>query len=53
LSCGVAQAGMPTLLKIVYILEMWMGRLEFLSVFTLFGFIATSFRSMRLRKAVV
>jgi trk system potassium uptake protein TrkH len=53
LSCGVSQAGMPTLLKIVYMLEMWMGRLEFLSVFTLFGFIATSFRSMRLRKAVV
>jgi trk system potassium uptake protein TrkH len=50
LSCGVTQANMPTLLKIVYILEMWMGRLEFLSVFTLFGFIATSFRSMRLGK---
>jgi trk system potassium uptake protein TrkH len=50
LSCGVTQASMPTLLKIVYILEMWMGRLEFMSVFTMFGFIATSFRSMRLRK---
>src|SRR5450756_3080151 len=53
LSCGVTQASMPTLLKIVYMLEMWMGRLEFLSVFTLFGFIATSFRSMRVRKAAV
>ena len=51
LSCGVTQAGMPVLLKIVYIFEMWMGRLEFLSVFTLFGFIATSVRSMRVRKA--
>ncbi|MEN6387315.1 MAG: potassium transporter TrkG, partial [Candidatus Cryosericum sp.] len=50
LSCGITQASMPTLLKIVYILEMWMGRLEFLSVFTLFGFIATSFRSIRRRK---
>jgi trk system potassium uptake protein TrkH len=50
LSCGVVQAGMPTLLKIMYMLEMWMGRLEFLSVFTLFGFIATSVRSMRRRK---
>jgi trk system potassium uptake protein TrkH len=44
---------MPTLMKIVYILEMWMGRLEFLSVFTLVGFIAISFRSIRLKKAAV
>ena len=50
LSCGVTQATMPTLLKIVYIVEMWMGRLEFLSVFTLFGFIAASFRGLRRQK---
>jgi trk system potassium uptake protein TrkH len=53
LSCGITQATMPTLMKIVYILEMWMGRLEFLSVFTLVGFIAISFRSIRLKKAAV
>jgi len=45
LSCGVTQEAMPTLLKVVYIAEMWMGRLEFMSVFAVFGFIATSFRS--------
>ncbi len=51
LSCGITQATMPTLLKIVYIAEMWMGRLEFMSVFAMVGFIATSFRSMHGRKA--
>jgi trk system potassium uptake protein TrkH len=50
LSCGITQATMPTLLKVVYIVEMWMGRLEFLSVFTLFGFIAASFRSLKRQK---
>lgn len=53
LSCGVTQATMPTLLKIVYIGEMWMGRLEFMSVFTMFGFIATSFRSLKREKVAI
>ena len=38
LSCGITQAGMPAVLKITYILQMWIGRLEFMSVFTLVGF---------------
>jgi trk system potassium uptake protein TrkH len=38
-SCGVTEQGMPAVLKITYILQMWMGRLEFMSVFALFGFI--------------
>lgn len=38
LSCGITQAGMPAVLKITYILQMWIGRLEFMSIFTLIGF---------------
>lgn len=35
LSCGITTPEMPNLLKIVYIFQMWTGRLEFMSVFTL------------------
>jgi trk system potassium uptake protein TrkH len=38
LSCGITQAGMPAGLKITYIFQMWAGRLEFMSIFTLIGF---------------
>ncbi len=38
LSCGITQASMPVLLKIVYIIEMWAGRLEFISVLVFVGF---------------
>lgn len=38
LSCGITGAGMPSGLKITYILQMWAGRLEFMSIFTLLGF---------------
>lgn len=38
LSCGITGTGMPALLKVTYILQMWVGRLEFMSVFTLIGF---------------
>ncbi|MFY9402930.1 MAG: TrkH family potassium uptake protein [Candidatus Omnitrophota bacterium] len=38
LSCGITSISMPAFLKITYILQMWAGRLEFLSVFTLAGF---------------
>lgn len=37
LSTGMTNASMPSVLKIVYIFEMWIGRLEFLSVYVLFG----------------
>lgn len=36
-SCGITDTGMPALLKITYIFQMWAGRLEFMSVFTLLG----------------
>ncbi len=39
LSCGITNTQMPTALKITYILQMWAGRLEFMSVFTILGFI--------------
>lgn len=38
LSCGITNPGMPAALKITYIIQMWAGRLEFMSVFTLMGF---------------
>jgi Trk-type K+ transport system membrane component len=31
---------MPAALKLTYIFQMWAGRLEFMSVFTLAGFLA-------------
>ncbi|MCM8830758.1 MAG: TrkH family potassium uptake protein [Candidatus Omnitrophica bacterium] len=44
LSCGITKTTMPTILKITYILQMWIGRLEFTSVFTLFGFILAAIK---------
>jgi len=38
LSCGITDASMPAILKVTYIIEMWAGRLELMSVFALFGF---------------
>lgn len=39
LSCGITSPSMPDALKITYIIQMWAGRLEFISVFALMGFI--------------
>jgi trk system potassium uptake protein TrkH len=44
LSCGVTSPAMPAVLKVVYIIEMWVGRLEFTSVFALAGYIASFVR---------
>lgn len=38
LSCGVTAVNMPAALKVIYIFQMWAGRLEFMSIFTLIGF---------------
>ena len=35
---------MPVLLEITYILQMWLGRLEFVAVFALFGFAVAAVR---------
>jgi len=39
LSCGITNIAMPAMLKVTYILQMWAGRLEFISVFTILGFL--------------
>lgn len=44
LSCGVTSPAMPVMMKIVYIIEMWAGRLEFMSLFALGGYIMALFR---------
>ena len=41
LSSGITTPAMPVVLKIVYIIQMWMGRLEFLSIFALAGFLVS------------
>ncbi|MEX0660115.1 MAG: TrkH family potassium uptake protein [Egibacteraceae bacterium] len=44
LSVGLVRPEMETGLKIVYILQMWVGRLEFVSVFALFGYLYSTVR---------
>ncbi len=44
LSCGITDSGMPAILKVTYIIQMWAGRLEFMSVLTLLGFIYAAFK---------
>ena len=41
LSCGLTTPLMPTSIKVVYIFAMWAGRLEFVALFALFGFIGS------------
>jgi trk system potassium uptake protein TrkH len=43
-SCGITDPGMPSALKITYIIQMWAGRLEFMSVFTLIGVIVAAIK---------
>ena len=44
LSVGVISPIMPLTLKLVYIFQMWAGRLEFISIFVSLGFILSLFR---------
>jgi trk system potassium uptake protein TrkH len=44
LSCGITQVSMPAALKVTYIFQMWAGRLEFMSVFTLMGFLVAAIK---------
>jgi len=43
LSTGITVPSMPTGLKITYIIQMWLGRLEFMSIFILIGLIFARF----------
>ncbi|MBP7215681.1 MAG: TrkH family potassium uptake protein [Candidatus Omnitrophica bacterium] len=47
LSCGITTTAMPPALKITYIIQMWAGRLEFVSVFTLIGFFVAAIKGKR------
>ena len=47
LSCGITSAGMPKVLEITYIMQMWAGRLEFMSVFTIIGFLAAAIKGRK------
>jgi len=44
LSCGITNAAMPAALKVTYIIQMWAGRLEFMSVFTILGFLIAAIK---------
>ncbi len=44
LSVGITDPTMPALLKLTYIGQMWLGRLEFVAVFALFGFVYSTWR---------
>ena len=44
LSVGITDPTMPLLLKLTYIGQMWLGRLEFVAVFALFGFLYSTWR---------
>lgn len=50
LSIGITNAAMPTGLKIYYIIAMYLGRLEFLSVFALIGFMVGGVKSAWIKK---
>ena len=39
LTIGITSASMPVTMKVYYIIAMYLGRLEFLSVFALIGYI--------------
>lgn len=49
LSTGITSPAMPAGLKIVYIVQMWAGRLEFIALFALVASVVASIRSRRTR----
>jgi len=46
LSIGVTSISMPSLMKVQYILTMYLGRLEFISVFALLGYIVEGVKKL-------
>ncbi len=44
LSVGLTSPSMPVVLEVTYLLQMWLGRLEFVAVFALFGLVAAAVR---------
>jgi len=47
LSCGITSPTMPAPLKITYIIQMWMGRLEFIAIFALSGMVVAAIKGKR------
>jgi trk system potassium uptake protein TrkH len=47
LSCGITSPSMPGFLKVVYIIQMWAGRLEFIAIFALGGMVLASLKGKR------
>jgi len=47
LTVGVSSPSMPAFLKIVYIFNMWAGRLEFMAILASAGFVASLFKGDR------
>jgi trk system potassium uptake protein TrkH len=47
LSCGITSPAMPALLKVVYMFQMWAGRLEFISIFALGGMVVATLKGKR------
>ncbi|MBE0477469.1 MAG: TrkH family potassium uptake protein [Coriobacteriia bacterium] len=44
LSCGVTNPGMPAVMKAAFIVAMWLGRLEYMSVFAFVGYFVSMVR---------
>ncbi len=47
LSVGIVDPSMPRLLQVTYILQMWVGRLEFVAAFALVGYLVAVVRGRR------
>ena len=47
LSCGITSPTMPAALKMVYIFQMWAGRLEFISIFVLGGIVLAALKGKK------
>lgn len=47
LSCGITAPAMPNALKVVYIFQMWAGRLEFMSILALSGMVFAALKGKR------
>lgn len=46
LTIGITQPNMPNTLKVVYILIMWAGRLEFMAIFAIIGYIVAGVKKI-------
>ena len=52
MSSGIIQPGMPDMLKLLYIFDMWAGRLEYVTLIALLVSIVASFKPRRRNRRV-